>query len=101
MVKETLKLHRLYGIHYQKNIREKPFHLPDLWKSYQAAFPKDHHIAVGKVTGKTNYIERFNNTLHQRVSRLVRKTLSFSKKIENHIGSIWCFIHNYNASFQI
>ncbi len=35
-------------------------------------------------------------TLRQRVSRLVRKTLSFSKKLENHIGAIWNFIHHYN-----
>ncbi|MEG4589258.1 IS1 family transposase, partial [Microcoleus sp. MOSTC5] len=46
--------------------------------------------------GKTNHIERFNNTLRQRVCRLVRKTLSFSKKLENHIGAIWYFIHHYN-----
>ena len=41
---------------------------------------------------KMNHIERFNltlnnETLRQRISRLVRKTLSFSKKIENHIGA--------------
>jgi len=24
--------------------------------------------------------------------------LSFSKKLENHIGAIWMFIHHYNAS---
>lgn len=42
------------------------------------------------------YIERFNNALRQRVSRLVRKTLSFSKKLENHVGTIWYFIHHYN-----
>jgi peptide/nickel transport system substrate-binding protein len=34
----------------------------------------------------------------QRISRLVRKTLSFSKKRENHIGAIWYFVHHYNAS---
>jgi hypothetical protein len=44
--------------------------------------------AVGKETGKTSYIERFNCTMRQRVSRLVRKTLSFSKKLEKHIGAI-------------
>jgi hypothetical protein len=55
----------------------------------------------GKETGLTNYIERFNNTLRQRVSRLVRKTLSFSKSIENHVGAIWNFIHHYNAQLQI
>jgi IS1 family transposase len=32
-------------------------------------------------SGKTNHIERFNNTMRQRISRLVRKTLSFSKKL--------------------
>jgi insertion element IS1 protein InsB len=24
--------------------------------------------------------------------------LSFSKKLENHIGAIWYFIHHYNAT---
>ena len=58
-------------------------------------FPKTD--AVGKESGKTNRIERSNLTLRQWISRLVRKTLSFSKKIEAHIGAIWNFIHNYNA----
>jgi hypothetical protein len=44
--------------------------------------------------------ERFNNTLRQRVGRLVRKTLSFSKKLRNHIGAIWYFVHHYNASLR-
>ncbi|MEM8545189.1 MAG: IS1 family transposase, partial [Cyanobacteria bacterium P01_H01_bin.119] len=34
--------------------------------------------------------------MRQRVSRLVRKTLSFSKKLENNLGAIWTFIHEYN-----
>jgi IS1 family transposase len=52
---------------------------------------------VGKDSGKTNHIERFNKTWRQRVSRIVRNTLSFSKKIENNIGAIWYFIHHpYN-----
>jgi insertion element IS1 protein InsB len=44
----------------------------------------------------SNHIERFNNTLRQRVSRLVRETLSFSKKLVNHIGAIKMFICHYN-----
>jgi insertion element IS1 protein InsB len=44
---------------------------------------------------KTNRIERFNNTLHPRVSRLVRSALSFSKKLDNHIGAIKMFIYHY------
>jgi len=72
----------------------------DFWAAYACVLPSKRHKAVGKETGKTNYIERFNNTLRQRVSRLVRKTLSFSKKLENHIGAIWNFIHHYNASLN-
>ncbi|WP_207683628.1 IS1 family transposase [Desulfonema magnum] len=70
----------------------------DFREAYNSVFPSERHRAVGKETGQTSHIERFNNTLRQRVSRLVRKTLSFSKKIENHIGAIWYFIHHYNAS---
>ncbi len=73
----------------------------DFWAAYGAVFPSQPHKAVGKETGKTSYIERFNNTLRQRVSRLVRKTLSFSKSLENHIGAIWYFVHYYNASLHI
>ena len=69
----------------------------DFWKAYSAIFPTKRHKAVGKETGKTSHIERFNCTMRQRISRLVRKTLSFSKKIENHIGAIWYFVHHYNA----
>ena len=42
--------------------------------------------------------ERFNNTLRQRVSRLVRDALSFSKKLANHIGAIKLFICHYNLT---
>ena len=73
----------------------------DFWAAYGAVFPTKRHQAVGKETGKTSYIERFNNTLRQRVSRLVRKTLSFSKSLENHIGVIWYFIHHYNESLLV
>ena len=51
-----------------------------------------------KGRGETNHIERFNNTLRQRVSRLVRKTLSFSKKEINLLGAILCFIDAYLAA---
>lgn len=72
----------------------------DFWDAYREVLPHKRHRAVGKDSGKTNYIERFNNTLRQRIGRLVRKTLSFSKKLENHIGAIWYFIHHYNASLH-
>ena len=70
----------------------------DFWSAYAMVFPESRHRSVGKESGKTSYIERFNCTMRQRVSRLVRKTLSFSKKLSNHIGAIWMFVHHYNAS---
>jgi insertion element IS1 protein InsB len=73
----------------------------DYWKAYAKVLPSKRHRAVGKESGLTSYIERFNNTLRQRVSRLVRKTLSFSKKLENHIGAIWYFIHHYNEQIRL
>jgi IS1 family transposase len=73
----------------------------DFWEAYKKVFSSKQHKAVGEETGLTNPIERFNNTLRQRVSRLVRKTLSFSKKLENHIGAMMYFINHYNKSLLI
>lgn len=70
----------------------------DFWDAYAHVLPTKRHRAVGKDSGETNHIERFNNTLRQRCSRLVRKTLAFSKKLTNHIGAIWYFVHDYNAT---
>jgi IS1 family transposase len=70
----------------------------DFWQAYAEVIPAAQHEAVAKSSGKTSLIERFNNTLRQRVGRLVRKTLSFSKSLENHIGVIFNFIHHYNES---
>ena len=73
----------------------------DFWAAYAQVIPSKQHQSVSKESGKTSYIERFNNTLRQRVSRLVRKTLSFSKKLDNHIGAILYFLHHYNECLQV
>jgi IS1 family transposase len=72
----------------------------DHWEAYAAVLPSKRHFAVDKGSGLTSYIERLNNTLRQRISRLVRQSLSFSKKLENHIGAIWNFIHHYNEKIR-
>jgi insertion element IS1 protein InsB len=69
----------------------------DFWQAYAAILPSKRHHPVGKESGQTSHIERFNNTLRQRCSRLVRQTLSFSKKTANHIGAIWYYIHDHNT----
>ena len=73
----------------------------DFWEAYQGVLPSKRHRAVHKNTGKTNLIERLNGTLRQRISRLVRSSLSFSKSLPNHLGAIWYFVHSYNACLSI
>jgi insertion element IS1 protein InsB len=70
----------------------------DLYEVYKGVIPPVHHKPITKQARKTNHIERFNNTLRQRVARLVRDTLSFSKKLANHIGAIKYFICHYNLT---
>ena len=76
--------------------RERATFYSDEWEAYKGVLPPERHVACGKESGLTSGVERFNCTLRQRVSRLVRKTLSFSKKLENHIGAIKYFICHYN-----
>ena len=68
----------------------------DQYDVYKSVIPAERHKAITKQARKTNHIERFNNTLQQLLSRLVRDTLSFSKKVENPIGAIKFFICHYN-----
>src|SRR5215813_12129453 len=68
----------------------------DQYEVYRGVIPVERHKAITKQARKTNHIERFNNTLRQRLARLVRATLSFSKKVENHIEAIKFFICHYN-----
>jgi len=52
---------------------------------------------VGKETGETAHIERWNNTLRQQLARFLRKTLSFSKCVKMHEICLKLFIHRYNT----
>ena len=76
--------------------KENAAFFSDYWQPYVNTFGNHDHFGVGKDSGLTAYIERFNNTMRQMVARLVRKSLSFSKSLDNHIGAIKYFICNYN-----
>ncbi|MFQ5584630.1 MAG: IS1 family transposase [Calditrichia bacterium] len=73
----------------------------DFWHAYEKVVPKCRHRAVGKESGQTCHIERTNCTLRQRISRLVRLTLSFSKIERNHLRSIKYFIWNFNLALLV
>jgi insertion element IS1 protein InsB len=68
----------------------------DFWSAYQEEIPEEQHSAVGKETGETAHVERWNNTLRQRLARFVRKTLSFSKSLHMHDACLNLFLHRYN-----
>ena len=72
----------------------------DFWRAYQVVIPDEQHRVVGKDSGLTNHVERFNNTIRQRLARFVRKTLSFSKSHHMHLICLHLFLHRYNLERQ-
>lgn len=84
-----------------KGYRDSAEVYTDFWQAYEKVIPEDKHHPSGKETGETSHIERFNNTLRQRCSRLVRKSLSFSKSFFNHESAIVYFINHYNEELVI
>jgi IS1 family transposase len=70
----------------------------DFWHTYELLLSTGKHQMVGKESGQTAHVERWNCTLRQRLARYVRKTLSFSKSDKfHHLVTKW-FIFNYNLS---
>jgi len=77
--------------------RERALVATDLLPVYQVIVPEKWHATGGKEMGLTAHIERFFGTLRQRCARVVRKVLSFSRKMENHVGALGYFIRHYNS----
>ncbi len=73
----------------------------DFWEAYQLVIPAEQHTAAGKETGLTAHVERWNNTLRQRLGRLVRKSLSFFKSDQMHELCLRLFLHGYNLSLAL
>jgi IS1 family transposase len=78
--------------------RENATFYADQYAAYLDVIPSTQHKSITKHARKTNHVERFNNTLRQRIARLVRSTLAFSKKPDTHIGAIRYFIGHYNLT---
>lgn len=70
----------------------------DQWEAYRHVFDVRKHQMVNKKSGETNHVERWFNTLRQRLARFTRKTLSFSKRDDMHDGLLRLFIRDYNLS---
>jgi IS1 family transposase len=63
----------------------------DFWHAYELLSTTGKHQSVGKDSGQTAHVERWNCTLRQRLARYVRKTLSFSKSDKFHRSS-FCWV---------
>ena len=72
--------------------------LSDYWKSYAILKAKGNHQQVGTKSGQTNHIERYLATLKARITRYVRKSLSFSRKLRYHHLVTKMFIIDYNQN---
>jgi IS1 family transposase len=70
----------------------------DFREASQLVIPAEQHTAAGKETGLTAHVERWNNTLRQRLGRFVRKSLSFSKSEKMHEICLRLFWHHYNLA---
>lgn len=70
----------------------------DRWEAYRYIFDLRRHRMVGKDTGETAHVERWFNTLRQRLARFTRKTLAFSKRDTLHVGVLSLFLQHYNLS---
>lgn len=70
----------------------------DRWQPYRFIFDYQRHRMVGKDAGETCHVERWFNTLRQRLARFTRKTLAFSKRDAVHDGLLRLFIYHYNLS---
>ena len=73
----------------------------DYWAAYEMLLTKGNHELVGKETGQTAHMERWNGTLRNRISRFVRKSLSFSRKLKYHHLFTKTFIWFYNLEHAI
>jgi insertion element IS1 protein InsB len=83
-------------------VREKGLNsYTDFLKVSASVIPQEQHTALGKETGETAHVERWNNTLRQRLARFVRMTLSFSKSEVMHEACLLLFLHRYNTEQAI
>lgn len=73
----------------------------DFGEAYSLVIPQEQHTACGKGTGETSHVERWHNTLRQRLGRFTRKSLSFSKSWSMHEACLRLFLHRYNLDRSI
>lgn len=72
----------------------------DFWEAYRKVFARRTHRCCPKQAGQTCMVERTNGVLRQRLGRLVRRTLSFSKCERVHELVIRWFLTEHNLRLK-
>lgn len=75
---------------------QKTFTYSDGWQPYVEFVDLDCHQLCLKEEAQTNHLERWWASLRNRLGRLTRKTLSFSKALQPLEDLLTLFIYNYN-----
>ena len=78
-------------------MRQHCYFETDEWDAYRSVIPFDRH-SVGR--DQTYHVEGFWSGVRARVSRLVRKSLSFSKNWDNHVAAIRYYFWQFNLEQQ-
>ncbi|MEJ7711713.1 MAG: hypothetical protein WKF84_18070 [Pyrinomonadaceae bacterium] len=65
----------------------------DFWEAYQLVIPSPQHTAAGKESGETAHVERWNNTLRQRLGR-------FGVRVKS-CGNIFSASLSYSFRFSL
>lgn len=93
-IKSALELKKRIPIAYRHCVS-----VSDYREAYQV-FGSDRHFQVGKSTGLTNHIERHNGIMRQRIGRLARETLRYSRCAEMHdaVIKLWVLAHNQRCA---
>jgi len=83
-----------------KRYRRYCWYFTDLFPAYVDVLPRGQHRPCPKGEGQTSIVEALNCSLRQRCGVLVRKSCSFSKKLEMHTARIKIVIDNYNLTLS-
>lgn len=83
-----------------RRYRRHCWYFTDLFAAYVGVLPRWWHRRCPKGDGGTSVIEAINCSLRQRGGVLVRKSCSFSKKLEMHTARIKIVIDNYNLTLN-
>lgn len=72
----------------------------DYWSSYAEVFDPDTHPSVGKHTGLSNHVERFNASLRNRLGPFYTKNVELFQKQRKSRSSLAYVLLKYNQDMK-